>query len=131
MAATATPSRYLLLSAREGRDALTAHARTLGVDLRDYHTSLFREYREEVRRAFLGHRTLVPVPDGQPEEHWDANAALADGVLDDLLLSLDELSAALADEDIEIFEDELDAAMVEGEHRMLWLLALGGIEDVE
>lgn len=116
----------LKLSVREGTKALEKEERQAGEDMRAFYAPLFRSYREELRRAFLGHFVLKPVePGAPPVTVWDP-LVLMDPEAE--FPDLSQLSEALAEESDEFIEGTLDEAMEEGHRRELWLLGLGGLD---
>jgi len=111
--------------------ALEAYATTSLADLDEWHKEMFRQYEDELagyfRRYSRPGRVLDPDSERTPPDVW-AIEAVQGQVVGDLAQSFAELSEALYVEDIGAMEEWLDAAMVEGHQRELWLLAMGGID---
>lgn len=114
------------LAVAEMVEALRREEIDLRQHLLDYHDPLFVAFQDELRRWFLAHYRVQPDPvhPDRQQQVWDALAAQRDETLQAMEQAITDLFDAAAEEDADLFAEELDAALMDGALRELWLLTL-------
>lgn len=121
----------LATDARAALAALQADTNVRVRSLQLYHKEVFGQFRKQLQALFLAN-SVTPRPtedvDGTAiparPPFWNSSRQAAAEAAD----SFDDVSDALYDEDVNLMEDGLDEAMVDGHTRELWLLTEGGLD---
>jgi len=119
-------------AAADARDALTDLINSREVETARVHAELFRQYRDELERAFAAYM-LVATPGGQPRPApvWDGLRLRQDGREAELVESFRALIDAMREVDTDAFTDMLSEAADDGFDRALYMMALGGLDTAE
>lgn len=113
-----TPPPLLVRDARTALDAMERRTQQYATDLAAVHVSLFGEFRQRVQQQFSGNSIQL-----DDTRRWSQFPGVATQLTDDY----DLLQDALYDQDLDLMDEGIDDAMVDGELRELWLLAESGL----